>query len=171
MIEKADFKGRLRIVGAEINGHDSVAKALANIKGIGTNMSVALSKLILKELKIDADEMIGNLTDAQLEKIEDLIRNPTQLGVPTWMLNRKRDPETGADRHLIASDLDFVQKNDIKQEIEVRSIRGIRHSLGLTVRGQRTRTSGRKGLSLGVQRQKAAPAKAGDAAKAPAKKK
>ena len=43
---------------------------------------------------------------------------------------------------------------------EIRNWRGIRHALGLKVRGQRTRTSGRSGKAVGVKK-KAIIAKAG----------
>ncbi|MEM2618451.1 MAG: 30S ribosomal protein S13, partial [Candidatus Hadarchaeales archaeon] len=46
-------------------------------------------------------------------------------------------------------------KADIGRERKIRSRRGIRHELGLPVRGQRTRTTGRKGLSVGVMRKEA----------------
>jgi len=165
-IENADFKGRLRIAGKEINGNDKVAKALGRVRGIGSNLGTALADVIEKEMKIDRNEKIGNLTDDQLSKIEEILYSPQQHGIPAWMLNRLDDPETGADKHLISTDLDFAQKNDIKEEIIMRSYKGVRHMQGLTVRGQRTKTSGRKGLTLGVTRQKAAPAKAGAAAPA-----
>jgi small subunit ribosomal protein S13 len=160
-IEKEDFKGRLRIAGKEINGNDKVAKALGRIKGIGANLSTAFADIIEKEMKIDRNEKIGNLSDDQLSKIEEILYSPQQHGIPAWMFNRLDDPETGADKHLISTDLDFAQKNDIKEEIIMRSYKGVRHMQGLTVRGQRTKTSGRKGLTLGVTRQKVLPAKAG----------
>ena len=54
--------------------------------------------------------------------------------------------------HRFGSDLDFMIKNDIDRERNVFSWRGIRHGLGLKVRGQRTRTSGRKGRTVGVKK-------------------
>jgi len=60
----------------------------------------------------------------------------------------------GEDVHLTGHDLDFAVKGDIDNEKKSRSYRGVRHSLGLTVRGQRTRTSGRTGQTIGVKRKK-----------------
>jgi small subunit ribosomal protein S13 len=60
--------------------------------------------------------------------------------------------DTGTDRHLITSDLDFTISNDIEREKSVMSWRGYRHMFGLKVRGQHTRTSGRKGGAVGVKR-------------------
>jgi small subunit ribosomal protein S13 len=155
--EKADFKGRLRIAGKEINGHDKVAKAIGRIKGVGSNLSESISEIIENEMHVPRDEKIGNLTEEQLAKVEEIVSSPQNHGIPEWMLNRKKDPETGKSKHLISSDLDFVQKNDVKEEINMRSYRGTRHMFGLTCRGQRTKTSGRKGLSLGVQKKKEMP--------------
>ncbi|NYZ80001.1 30S ribosomal protein S13 [Candidatus Micrarchaeota archaeon] len=163
--ENPDFKGRLRIAGTEIDGHDKVAKAIAEVKGIGTNLSGALSEIIEHELKVKRDEKIGNLTDEQLTKVEEIISSPQNYGIPEWMMNRKKDPETGKSKHLISSDLDFIQKNDVKEEINMKSYRGVRHMFGLTCRGQRTKTSGRKGLSLGVQKKKEMPSTAGKGGK------
>lgn len=169
--EKADFKGRLRIAGKEIDGHDNVANAIGRIKGIGPNLSESLAEIIEKELNVPENEIIGNLTEDQLAKVEDIVSAPQNHGIPEWMLNRKKDPETGKSKHLISSDLDFVQKNDVKEEINMRSYRGTRHMFGLTCRGQRTKTSGRKGLSLGVQKKKEMPSTAGKGGKEEKKKK
>jgi len=158
MAEKEDFKGRLRIAGREIKGHDKIAKAISSVKGIGSSLGCALTEIIEKDLNIPRTEKIGNLTDDQLSKIEEMVENPQNFGIPDWMLNRKKDPETGTNKHLISSDLDFQKKNDIKEEINMRSYKGTRHMFGLTCRGQRTKTSGRKGLTLGVQKKKNKPA-------------
>jgi small subunit ribosomal protein S13 len=93
----------------------------------------------------------------------------TKIGIPAWALNRRKDPETGSNFHLMGSDLDFVLKADIDRERFVGSWRGIRHSLGLKVRGQRTRTTGRKGRTIGVRKAavQAQAALAAQAAKAP----
>jgi len=156
--ENSEFKGRLRIAGKEVKGQYPIRKAISHIKGIGINLANSLEKIIIKELKLKENEKIGNLTDSQLEKLEEIISNPKKYGIPNWMLNRKKDIETGEDRHLISSDLDFQQKQDIKGLIKIKAYRGVRHMYGLTSRGQRTKTSGRKGLTLGVQRKKNKPA-------------
>jgi small subunit ribosomal protein S13 len=68
------------------------------------------------------------------------------------MLNRRKDYESGRDLHLVGADVTMAIRADIERERRIRSRRGIRHELGLPVRGQRTRTTGRKGLQVGVQR-------------------
>ena len=119
---------------------------LGQIKGIGQMFAHA----ILKTLKIDVNSNIGNLTDEQVQKIEKIILDPKAAGFPIWFLNRQKDLETGKDMHLITSDIDFTIRNDIERERLTSSWKGYRHMFGLKVRGQRTRTSGRKGGAVGV---------------------
>jgi small subunit ribosomal protein S13 len=64
---------------------------------------------------------------------------------------------------LLTSDIPFTLRNDIERERIAASWRGYRHLSGLKVRGQRTRTSGRKGGAVGVAKGGlAAPVKKGD---------
>ena len=79
-------------------------------------------------------------------------------------LTDERDIETGKDLHLLTSDIPFTLRNDIERERITASWRGYRHLSGLKVRGQRTRTSGRKGGAVGVAKGGlAAPVKKGSA--------
>ena len=73
--------------------------------------------------------------------------------------------DDGSNYHRITSDLDFAASNDIEREKLVMSWRGYRHMFGLRVRGQCTRTTGRKGGAVGVKKVKVMP---GAAATAPA---
>ena len=64
---------------------------------------------------------------------------------------------------MLTSDIPFTLRNDIERERITASWRGYRHLSGLKVRGQRTRTSGRKGGAVGVAKGGlAAPVKKGD---------
>ena len=119
---------------------------------------------ILDTLKINPNSNIGNLTDENVQAIEKVITDPIASNIPTWFLNRRKDIETGADLHLLTSDIPFTLRNDIERERIVASWRGYRHLSGLKVRGQRTRTSGRKGGAVGVAKGGlAAPVKKGGA--------
>ncbi|MDG6999884.1 MAG: 30S ribosomal protein S13 [Nitrososphaerota archaeon] len=95
---------------------------------------------------------LGQLNDKQLQQVEIALKDPASLGLPLWLLNRRKDVDSGTNLHRIGSDLDFMIKNDIEREKNILSWRGIRHSLGLKVRGQRTRTTGRKGRTVGVKK-------------------
>ncbi|MHA1722752.1 MAG: 30S ribosomal protein S13, partial [Candidatus Baldrarchaeia archaeon] len=52
------------------------------------------------------------------------------------------------------SDLVLTIKSDIDRMKKIKSWKGIRHALGLKVRGQRTRTTGRGGRTIGVTKKK-----------------
>ena len=133
-------------MGNDIPGERKSIVGLTQIKGIGYNFATA----ILDTLKINTNSNIGNLTDANVEAIEKLILDPIGGNFPTWFLNRNKDIETGANLHLLTSDIPFTLRNDIERERITASWRGYRHLSGLKVRGQRTRTSGRKGGAVGV---------------------
>jgi len=146
-------------VGNDIPGERKSIVGLTQIKGIGYNFATA----ILDTLKINTNSNIGNLSDANIQAIEKLILDPIGGNIPIWFLNRRKDIETGADLHLLTSDIPFTLRNDIERERITASWRGYRHLSGLKVRGQRTRTSGRKGGAVGVAKGGlAAPVKKGD---------
>ena len=133
---------------------------LTQIKGLGFMFATA----ILDTLKINPNSNIGNLTDENVQAIEKIITDPIANNIPIWFLNRRKDIETGADLHLLTSDIPFTLRNDIERERITASWRGYRHLSGLKVRGQRTRTSGRKGGAVGVAKGGlAAPVKKGSA--------
>jgi len=105
------------------------------------------------------------LSSEQIKSIENVIKNPSTSNFPSWFLNRRKDVETGEDKHLITSDIAFTVRNDIEREKTSGSWRGIRHMFGLKVRGQRTRCTGRKGGAVGVAKGgKVMPAREGAAA-------
>src|SRR3990167_8425454 len=59
-----------------------------------------------------------------------------------------------SDIHLLTSDLKLQKDNDIKRMKKIRSYKGVRHSIGQPVRGQRTRSNFRKGSAIGVNKKK-----------------
>ena len=147
-------------MGNDIPGERKILVGLTQIKGIGYNFATA----ILDTLKINTNSNIGNLSDPNVQAIEKLILNPVEGNIPTWFLNRQKDIETGTNLHLLTSDIPFTLRNDIERERITASWRGYRHLSGLKVRGQRTRTSGRKGGAVGVAKGGlAAPVKKKDA--------
>ena len=150
-----EFRHILRITDADIDGTLKIPYALTKIKGISLNLATA----ILKKAGIDLNIRAGFLTDAEIERIEEIIKEPTKHGLPGWLLNRRKDMETGKDLHLISADLILKTKMDIEKMKELKSWRGYRHAYGLKVRGQRTRTTGRKGKTVGVKRKRRAGGK------------
>ncbi|MEM3699398.1 MAG: 30S ribosomal protein S13 [Candidatus Bathyarchaeia archaeon] len=146
-----EFRHILRIIDTDVDGTLKAPYALRKIKGISLNLANA----ILKKAGINPDIRAGFLTEAEVERIEEIINEPTRFGLPNWLLNRRKDLETGKDMHLISADLVLRTKMDIEQMKELKSWRGYRHSYGLKVRGQRTRTTGRTGKALGVKKKEA----------------
>jgi small subunit ribosomal protein S13 len=135
-------------MGTDVQGTLKNAYALTKIKGI----SLSLSNSILKKAEVNPDLRVGFLTETEIDKIEEIIREPTKFGLPTWLFNRRKDTKTGKDTHLVRADLVLRTKTDVDQMKEIRSWRGYRHAYGLKVRGQRTKTTGRAGKSLGVKK-------------------
>ena len=150
----------IRFAETNLDGSKSVQDAIRRIDGI----SFMLSNAITKHCGFTGKKL-GQLSESEMKRLEEAIANPHSAGIPEWMFNRRNEPLTAKNRHLTASQLDFTHKMDINELKKMKCYRGVRHIQGQPVRGQRTRSSFRKGKSVGVKRQKAAPAAA-----APAKK-
>ncbi|RLF51507.1 MAG: 30S ribosomal protein S13 [Thermoplasmata archaeon] len=147
--EKQDFKYIVRIADTDLQGEKSVIQALTGIKGIGFHVSAVIADCA----GVNRYEKIGNLPEEKIEKLREIIANLDKYA-PSWLMNRRKDIYTGKDMHLIGTDIDMVRREDINRLKKIRAYRGIRHELGLPVRGQRTRSNGRKGLALGVSRKR-----------------
>ena len=144
----SDYKHIVRIAGKDIAGSKKLITALSEIRGVGYNYS----QVLLQSLNINPNIRVGFITDRELTDVEAAVKNPSKSGVPEWYLNRRKDIDTGSHQHLITSDLDFAISNDIDREKNVMSWRGYRHMFGLRVRGQCTRTTGRRGGAVGVKK-------------------
>lgn len=158
-----EYRYIVRIMGTDVQGTLKTSYAVAQIKGV----SSSLSNAVLKKAGVNPDLRVGLLADSDVQKIEDVIKDPARYNIPIWMYNRRKDSENGKDAHLLGADLAFKIKTDIDGAKEIRSWRGYRHAYSLKVRGQRTKTTGRAGKALGVkkktllQKPGAAPAEGG----------
>ena len=141
--EKAYRERIVRILSKDIEGGMKTYPGLTKIKGISWNLSNA----ICKSLKIDKNRRVGSLTDEEIKKITDFIKNPP---LPEHLVNRRKDPETGKNNHLAGSNLELQKEFDIKKLKKIKSYRGYRHMSGLPLRGQRTRSNFRKNRKKGV---------------------
>jgi len=150
MTEAREFRYIVRIAGTDIDGKLPLVYGLSEIKGIGYTTAIA----ILRTIGLDPFMRTGFLTDAEISRLDEIVKDITKLGFPSWLYNRRKDYETGLDKHLITSDLLFHARRDIEREIRIGSWRGVRHKLGLKVRGQRTKTTGRLGMTVGVKKKK-----------------
>lgn len=144
-----DFNYIVRIANADIEGEKKVAFGLTQIKGIGRRMAT----FVADTAGIDRKTKCGNLTDSQLEKINEVLGNLSKKA-PSWMLNHRKDFDTGEDIHLISTEVELRLRDEINLLKMIRSYRGTRHESGLSVRGQRTRANNRKGLALGVSKKR-----------------
>jgi len=150
-----EFQHIIRIAGTDLDGTLQLNHALSKINGVG----ITLANAITRKAGINPDLRIGYLTETDKTKLEDIINNPTKHGIPPYMLNRQKDQETGENRHQIGADLALQTKTDIEEMKNLRSWRGFRHAYGLRVRGQHTRTTGRKGKAMGVKKKEAIKAR------------
>jgi small subunit ribosomal protein S13 len=139
----------VRILSTDIPANMKVYPGLTKIKGVSWSFSNALCYT----LKIDKNKKMSELSEQELKKITDFIKNPDP-SLPSWLLNRRKDITTGEDKHLSTTDLDLQKDFDIRALKKMRAYKGIRHMMGQPVRGQRTRAHFRQGKSIGVQRAK-----------------
>jgi len=159
MEEKKDnFRHILRIGGVDLNGDKKIINELRRIKGV----SFLFANALCNAAGIERNKKVGYLEDNDVMKIEQILKDPLKFNIPSWLLNRRADPEEGINMHKIGADLKFTQENDIRFLKKIRCYRGIRHSLGLPVRGQRTKSNFRKnkGKVMGVAKTKEAKAAA-----------
>jgi small subunit ribosomal protein S13 len=162
-VEK-NIKGIKRIAGKDVSGDYKLEKALLRVRGIGKSLNSAVASLISKKLGLSKDTQVGDLNDEQIENIDKIVMNLHQHGLPSFMLNRRKDYSEGSDKHVIMNDLIFANKQDVDRDKNVYTWKGYRHAYSQKVRGQRTRNTGRVGMTVGVLRKAVlAQAKAGAA--------
>ena len=138
------MKEVVRLGDTDLDGRKNVIYALTGIKGI----SFTLAKAVVNVAKIDPKMKLGELDEKKIEELEKIIRDPAKYGIPSYLLNRRKDYETGKDLHLIGSQVDVTRKLDIERLIRIKSWRGLRHSAGLPVRGRRLRGTFRRGKRI-----------------------
>ncbi|KAJ4809020.1 40S ribosomal protein S18 [Rhynchospora pubera] len=96
----------------------------------------------------------GELKPDELERLMAVVANPRQFKVPHWFLNRQKDYKDGRFSHLISNNLDMKLRDDLERLKKIRNHRGLRHYWGLRVRGQHTKTTGRRGKTVGVSKKR-----------------
>ncbi|MBM3200415.1 30S ribosomal protein S13 [Candidatus Woesearchaeota archaeon] len=146
--QKQEFNQLVRLGGADIDGNKKLYHALRRIKGVSYSFSNAVCIIT----NLSQNTKIGDLNEAELKKIEDILTDPLKHGIPSWMLNRRKDYDEGSDKHLISTDIQFRVDFDIKRMKKIKCYKGVRHSLGLPVRGQNTRSHFRAGKTIGVKK-------------------
>jgi small subunit ribosomal protein S13 len=153
--KKDNFRYIVRVANTDLDGNKQIIFALRKVKGVSYSIANAACRLA----GVDISKKAGYLNDSEIEKLSGAVENPAKLGAPSWIFNRRKDPETGDDMHILGGDLQFARENDVKIMKKIKSYKGMRHASGLPVRGQRTKSNFRKSKSrgkgtLGVQKKK-----------------
>jgi len=113
----------VRILGNNLSNKKKIYIALTSIYGIG----IPTSKKILRQLNIDEDLKVADLSEMNISSLRDLLET---------------------DAFKLEGDLKRLIRGNIRRLIDINSFRGRRHLKGLPVRGQRTRTNNRTSRRL-----------------------
>lgn len=146
IVEDNDFQHILRILNTNVDGRHKVVFALTKIKGVGRRFS----NLVCKKADIDLNKRAGELSEDEIEKIKTIIQNPLQFNIPNWFLNRQKDRKEGKWKQAVSNGLDTALRDDFERMKKIRLHRGLRHYWNLKVRGQHTKTTGRRGKTMGM---------------------
>ncbi|MFW5773214.1 MAG: 30S ribosomal protein S13 [Tangfeifania sp.] len=106
-----------RIVGVDIPNNKRGEVALTYIYGIGRNRA----KMILEEAGVDPNQKVQDWNDDQFSSIRKVI----------------------TDKYKVEGELRSEVQMNIKRLMDIGSYRGIRHRIGLPVRGQSTKNNAR----------------------------
>ncbi|TPX63553.1 hypothetical protein SpCBS45565_g06523 [Spizellomyces sp. 'palustris'] len=148
--DKGQFQHILRLLNTNIDGKRKVMYALTHIKGVGRRYA----NIVCKKADIDLSKRAGELTNEELERIVVILQNPRQYKIPDWFLNRQKDIKDGKYSQVVANALDNKLREDLERLKKIRAHRGLRHYWGVRVRGQHTKTTGRRGRTVGVSKKK-----------------
>merc|ERR1719230_2221367 len=145
-----EFVHILRVQNTNINGKQKAPFGLRQIRGLGRRFAV----LALKIAQVNLEKRSGEMTEEEIKTVNDIIARPTEYNIPKWFLNRQKDPKHGTWTQLISNNLDTYMREDLERMRKSKNHRGLRHYWGHRVRGQRTKSTGRCGKTLGVTRKK-----------------
>ncbi|KAL1942634.1 hypothetical protein VTO73DRAFT_4874 [Trametes versicolor] len=144
------FQHILRLLNTNVDGKRKIMYALTEIKGVGRRYA----NLVCKKADVDLNKRAGELNSDELERLVTIIQNPTQFKIPTWFLNRQRDIVDGKNSQILSNGVDSKLRDDLERLKKIRAHRGLRHFWGLRVRGQHTKTTGRRGKTVGVSKKR-----------------
>ena len=136
-----DFQHILRVLNTNVDGRTKVMYALTQIRGIGRRFS----NVVCRKAEIDMGKRAGELSAAELESLMVIVSNPRQFRIPDWFLNRQKNYKDGKYLQQVSNQLDTTFRDDLERLKKIRNHRGLRHYWGIRVRGQHTKTTGRRG--------------------------
>jgi small subunit ribosomal protein S13 len=105
-----------RIAGIDIPDHKKVSFALRYVYGIGPKVAAE----IVGKTRINGDKRARELTTDEITKIQAAL-----------------------DSYLVEGDLRRAVSDNISRLRRIKAYRGVRHAMGLPVRGQRTKSNAR----------------------------
>merc|ERR1719415_240080 len=144
------FQHILRILNTNIDGRRKIMFAMTSIKGIGRRYA----GVVCKKADVDITKRAGELSEEEIDKVLTIMQNPRQYKIPDWFLNRQKDVKDGKFSQVMSNSLDNKLREDLERLKKIRAHRGLRHYWGLRVRGQHTKTTGRRGRTVGVSKKK-----------------
>ncbi|MGB7977609.1 MAG: 30S ribosomal protein S13 [Chlamydiales bacterium] len=106
-----------RVIGIDIPDNKRLEVSLTYIYGVGRK----LSNQIIEKLGLNKDMRARELNEDHIARLNAILQS----------------------EYIVEGDLRRQVQNNIKRLIGIHCYRGIRHRLGLPVRGQRTRTNAR----------------------------
>lgn len=106
-----------RIIGVDIPSNKRLEISLTYLYGIGRSVS----KEIIEKLSLDPNMRAGKLSEEDISRLNSILQT----------------------QYVVEGDLRRQVQNNIKRLMSIHSYRGLRHRVGLPVRGQRTRTNSR----------------------------
>uniref|UniRef100_G3VXJ6 Small ribosomal subunit protein uS13 n=1 Tax=Sarcophilus harrisii TaxID=9305 RepID=G3VXJ6_SARHA len=171
------FQHILRVLNTNIDGRRKIAFAITAIKNVSTlfedrdyifaficilyasefvltGVGRRYAHVVLRKADIDLTKRAGELTEDEVERVITIMQNPRQYKIPDWFLNRQKDVKDGKYSQVLANGLDNKLREDLERLKKIRAHRGLRHFWGLRVRGQHTKTTGRRGRTVGVSKKK-----------------
>uniref|UniRef100_A0A803LI49 40S ribosomal protein S18 n=1 Tax=Chenopodium quinoa TaxID=63459 RepID=A0A803LI49_CHEQI len=150
LVANEDFQHILRLLNTNVDGKQKIMFAMTSIKGIGRRYA----NICCKKADIDMNKRAGELTTTELDNLMTVVANPRQFKVPDWFLNRQKDYKDGRYSQVVSNQLDMKLRDDLERLKKIRNHRGLRHYWGLRVRGQHTKTTGRRGKTVGVSKKR-----------------
>ncbi|GFR95858.1 40S ribosomal protein S18 [Elysia marginata] len=144
------FQHILRVMNTNIDGRIKISFAVTSIRGVGRRFAT----VVCKKANIDIKKRAGELTEEEVERMVTVMTNPRQYKIPDWFLNRQKDIKDGRYSQVLSNALDNKLREDLERLKKIRAHRGLRHYWGLRVRGQHTKTTGRRGRTVGVAKKK-----------------
>ena len=144
-----DFAYILRMADSDVDGLRPIAIGLTSIRGVGMRTSQQICRLA----GINGKTLGGHLSEEEQDSLRSAIDDYATT-VPWWLVNRQRDLGTNEDAHIVAMEVKMTRDDDISRMAGIKAYRGMRHRSGHKVRGQRIRSNGRKGSTLGVEKKK-----------------